>query len=108
MKTRVSAKTKRGNILILPKKTYIVLGTDGFGRSDTRTQLRHFFEVDRGYIAYAAIKGLVDTGKMPIATMNDAMQKYGINPRKMSLSKLADTICMIKRAFQKHHTCSGR
>ena len=68
----------------LPKKTYIVLGTDGFGRSDTRTQLRHFFEVDRGYIAYAAIKGLVDTGKMPIATMNDAMQKYGINPRKVS------------------------
>jgi len=68
----------------LPQKTYIVLGTDGFGRSDTRSQLRHFFEVDSGYIAYAAIKGLVDTGDMPVATVNEAMQKYGINPEKVN------------------------
>lgn len=66
----------------LPEKIYLVLGTDGFGRSDTRTQLRSFFEVDRRYIAYTAIKGLVDAGEMPVEKAVEAMEKYGINPEK--------------------------
>lgn len=44
--------------------TYTVLGTDGFGRSDTRANLRRFFEVDRYYIAHAAIAALAKDGKM--------------------------------------------
>ena len=66
----------------LPGKNYLVLGTDGFGRSDTRTQLRSFFEVDRRYIAYTAIKGLVDAKEMPVKMAVEAMGKYGINPEK--------------------------
>ena len=47
----------------LPKgRNYRVLGTDGFGRSDTRTELRRHFEVDRHYIVLAALRGLVDEG----------------------------------------------
>lgn len=66
----------------LPGKTLITLGTDGFGLSDTRAQLRNFFEVDRGYIAYAAIKALADAGQIEIAKVLEAMKKYGINPEK--------------------------
>ena len=66
----------------IPGKTYLVLGTDGYGRSDTRTQLRNFFEVDRRYIAYTAIKGLVDEGSLPAAKALEAIDKYGIDPNK--------------------------
>src|SRR5690606_6285211 len=45
---------------------YCVLGTDGFGRSDTREKLRHFFEVDRHYVVVAALKALADDGKVPV------------------------------------------
>ena len=72
----------------LPGKHYRVLGTDGFGRSDTRTQLRNFFEVDRRYIAYAAIKSLVDSKEMSTAVAIEAMEKYGINPEKSNPVKL--------------------
>jgi len=59
-----------------------VLGTDGFGRSDTREKLRHFFEVDRRYVAVAALKALADDGALPASKVADALAKYGIDPAK--------------------------
>ncbi len=61
---------------------YIVLGTDGFGRSDTRNQLRKFFEVNRYYIVVSALKGLADEGKIEIGKINEAIKKYKIDPNK--------------------------
>lgn len=61
---------------------YTVLGTDGFGRSDTRAQLRKFFEVNRYYIAVAALKTLADEGVVTAGTVSDAISKYGIDPDK--------------------------
>ncbi len=61
---------------------FTVLGTDGFGRSDTRAKLRAFFEVDRYYIVVAALKGLADEGKVEKAVVEEAMKKYGIDPEK--------------------------
>lgn len=63
-------------------KHYTVLGTDGFGRSDTRAQLRKFFEVDRNYIAHAAIDALVRTGAMPVSEANKATALFGIDVKK--------------------------
>lgn len=62
---------------------FTVLGTDGYGRSDVRTKLRHFFEVDRYFIAYAALKTLADEGKLDIKIVKQAMEKYGIDPDKV-------------------------
>lgn len=59
---------------------YTVLGTDGFGRSDTRQKLRHFFEVDRYYVTIAALKSLADAGEFDSAKIEQAITKYGINP----------------------------
>ena len=61
---------------------YLVLGTDGYGRSDTRARLRKFFEVDRYYVAVAALKTLADEGKIPVAKVSEAMNKYRIDPEK--------------------------
>ena len=61
---------------------YIVLGTDGFGRSDTREKLRRFFEVDRYYVTVAALKALADEGTLPASKAADAMKKYGLDPAK--------------------------
>lgn len=61
---------------------YYTLGTDGFGRSDTRKKLRRFFEVDRYYIVVAALTGLVDMGALPASTVTDALQRYNINVDK--------------------------
>ena len=61
---------------------YVALGTDGFGRSGTRAQLREFFEVDRYYIAVAAIKALADKNAVPSSTVSDALSRYGINSNK--------------------------
>lgn len=61
---------------------YTVLGTDGFGRSDTRSKLRDFFEVDRFYVTTAALKALVDEGKLDLKVLLEAMEKYGINADK--------------------------
>ncbi len=58
------------------------LGTDGFGRSDTREQLRKFFEVDRNYVAVAAMKALSDTEAVPPSKVSEAISKYGIDPEK--------------------------
>ena len=64
------------------ENNYVVLGTDGFGRSDTRKQLRYFFEVNAQYIATAAIFALVKEGSLDKSVLNTAMQKYGIDPNK--------------------------
>lgn len=61
---------------------YITLGTDGFGRSDTRTKLRQFFEVNRYYITVAALKGLADEGKLAPKVVKQAIEKYGIDADK--------------------------
>ena len=63
-------------------RPYTVLGTDGYGRSDRRQELRRFFEVDRHYIAVAALKALADQGEVPTASVVAAMAKYGIDPEK--------------------------
>lgn len=63
-------------------KTYVTLGTDGFGRSDTRAQLRHFFEVDAKMIAYTALKTLADMGDLSVEQVIKAREKLGINPEK--------------------------
>jgi pyruvate dehydrogenase E1 component len=63
-------------------RTYKVLGTDGFGRSDSRVKLREFFEVNRYYITVAALKSLAEEGKIPAQTVADAIAKYGIDPNK--------------------------
>jgi pyruvate dehydrogenase E1 component len=63
-------------------RRYVVLGTDGFGRSDTREKLRRFFEVDRHCVAVAALKALADDGTLPVAKVAEAMTKYGIDPAK--------------------------
>ncbi len=63
-------------------RRYVTLGTDGFGRSDVRTQLRKFFEVDRYYVAVAALKALADEGTIPAKKVSDAIKKYGIDPEK--------------------------
>jgi pyruvate dehydrogenase E1 component len=61
---------------------YVTLGTDGYGRSDSRAALRKHFEVDRNYIAVAALKSLADEGKVDQNTVIGAMQKLGIDPSK--------------------------
>jgi len=63
-------------------RRYTVLGTDGFGRSDTREKLRHFFEVDRRWVAIAALKSLADEGQMDRAKIAEAIKKYDIDPGK--------------------------
>ncbi len=62
---------------------YVTLGTDGYGRSDTREQLRHFFEVNAKYITVAAIKALADMGDVPVKTVNDAIKRYQIDVNKI-------------------------
>jgi len=62
---------------------YITLGTDGFGRSDTREKLRNFFEVDRNYICVAALYGLSKQGLVKPAVVKKAMKEYGIDAEKI-------------------------
>ena len=62
--------------------TFVTLGTDGYGRSDTRAKLREFFEVDRRYVTVAALHGLALDGKMDTKTVAKALQQYGIDPDK--------------------------
>ncbi len=61
---------------------YRVLGTDGFGRSDTRAKLRHFFEVNRYWIAVHALRALAEEGTVPAAKAAEAMKKYDLDPEK--------------------------
>ncbi|MEA3192107.1 MAG: pyruvate dehydrogenase component, partial [Betaproteobacteria bacterium] len=67
----------------VPKeRLYRVLGTDGFGRSDSRAKLRHFFEVNRYFVAIAALKALADQGEGKAKAVADAIKKYGIDAEK--------------------------
>jgi pyruvate dehydrogenase E1 component len=69
----------------IPKdRTYRVLGTDGFGRSDFRSKLREHFEVNRHYIVVAALKALADEGAVPMARVAEAIVKYGIKVDKVN------------------------
>jgi pyruvate dehydrogenase E1 component len=63
-------------------RRYVVLGTDGFGRSDTRERLRRFFEVDRHSVAVAALRALADEGALPASRADEAIARYGIDPTK--------------------------
>ena len=69
----------------IPKgRTYKVLGTDGFGRSDFRSKLREHFEINRHYIVVAALKSLADDGALPAAKVAEAIAKYGLNADKIN------------------------
>ncbi len=69
----------------MPKgRTYKVLGTDGFGRSDFRRKLREHFEVDRHYIVVAALRALAEEGKINATTVAEAIAKYGIKADKIN------------------------
>jgi pyruvate dehydrogenase E1 component len=67
----------------MPKgRSYKVLGTDGYGRSDTRAKLREFFEVNRYYVTVAALKSLADEGTIERKVVAQAIAKYGIDVNK--------------------------
>jgi pyruvate dehydrogenase E1 component len=69
----------------IPKgRSYKVLGTDGFGRSDFRYKLREHFEINRHYVAVAALKALADDGTVPAAKVAEAIAKYGIDADKIN------------------------
>jgi pyruvate dehydrogenase E1 component len=59
-----------------------VLGTDGYGRSDSRAALREFFEVDSRYVVLAALKALADEGSIDAAVVANAIKSLGIDPAK--------------------------
>ena len=61
---------------------FVSLGTDGYGRSDSREALRSFFEVDRYYIVIAALKALSDQNKIDVSIVADAIKKYNIDHTK--------------------------
>ncbi|HPU81614.1 MAG TPA: pyruvate dehydrogenase (acetyl-transferring), homodimeric type, partial [Accumulibacter sp.] len=63
-------------------RRYVTLGTDGFGRSDTRAKLRHFFEVDRRWVTVAALKALADDGTIERGKVAEAIARYGIDVNK--------------------------
>jgi pyruvate dehydrogenase E1 component len=63
-------------------RRYKVLGTDGFGRSDSRDNLRRFFEVSRFYVVVAALKALAEDGEVPAAKVAEALKKYAIDAAK--------------------------
>jgi pyruvate dehydrogenase E1 component len=63
-------------------RRYVTLGTDGFGRSDTREALRRFFEVDRYWVTLAALKALADEGSIERSRVAEAIAKYGIDSHK--------------------------
>ena len=65
----------------IPRR-YSVLGTDGFGRSDYRVKLRRFFEVNRWYVAVAALKALADDGEIGMDVVAGAIKKYGLDADK--------------------------
>lgn len=64
------------------KQPFTVLGADGFGRSDTREKLRHFFEVDRYWVVIATLKTLADEGSIDSKVVIEAMKKFNIDPEK--------------------------
>jgi pyruvate dehydrogenase E1 component len=75
-------KTFAEQIRPFVERTFHALGTDGYGRSDTRKQLRAFFEVDRRWIALAALNALASDGTLDRAKVSEAIAKYGLDPSK--------------------------
>jgi pyruvate dehydrogenase E1 component len=73
-------RTYADQIRAFVPRRYTVLGTDGFGRSDYRRHLRRFFEVDRHYVAVAALSALAADGTVPAGRVADAIVRYGIDP----------------------------
>jgi pyruvate dehydrogenase E1 component len=61
---------------------YKVMGTDGYGRSDDRKRLRHFFEVNEYFITVAVLKALADGGELPASKVSEALERYGIDAKK--------------------------
>ena len=61
-------------------RPFTPLGTDGFGRSDTREALRRFFEIDTGHVVVATLSGLAGLGKVDPSLVKDAIARYGIDP----------------------------
>ena len=68
----------------VPADDYRVLGTDGFGRSDSRENLRHHFEVDTSYVIVAALGELAKRGEIDVKVVEEAINKYNINPEKVN------------------------
>ncbi|MFS1538940.1 MAG: pyruvate dehydrogenase (acetyl-transferring), homodimeric type [Candidatus Phlomobacter fragariae] len=68
----------------IPASDYRVLGTDGFGRSDSRENLRHYFEVDTSYVVVAALGELAKRGEVDVKLVDEAIKKYHINPEKIN------------------------
>jgi FixJ family two-component response regulator len=81
----------------MPKgRTYKVLGTDGFGRSDFRSKLREHFEINRHYIVVAALKALSEEGAVPVAKVAEALKQYGIYHYLEKTTKEEDTISFLR------------
>ena len=72
---------------LVPRR-YSVLGTDGFGRSDTRENLRRFFEVDRHHVAVAALAALAAEGAIETRVVTEAMTRYGVDPERVAPSEV--------------------
>jgi pyruvate dehydrogenase E1 component len=70
------------------KASYRVLGTDGYGRSDTREKLRRHFEVDRNYVAVAALAALAGDAAVEPSRVTEAIHKYGVDPEKPNAAGL--------------------
>lgn len=77
-------KTSMSQLAMYVPHHYSVLGTDGFGRSDTRAKLRHFFEVDRFFIVISSLKALADEGDIDASVVSEAIAKFNIDPNKIS------------------------
>jgi pyruvate dehydrogenase E1 component len=70
------------------ERVFRVLGTDGFGRSDSRAKLREFFEVNRAFVAVAALSALAEQGEGKTKAVAEAMRTYGIDPEKPDPTKV--------------------
>jgi len=68
----------------IPASDYRVLGTDGFGRSDSRENLRHHFEVDASYVVVAALGELAKRGEVEASVVAEAIKKFNIDPEKVN------------------------
>jgi pyruvate dehydrogenase E1 component len=80
----IKAYTEQIRSFIPAGRSYKVLGTDGFGRSDFRSKLREHFEVNRHYIVVAALKALSEEGAVPVAKVAEAIKKYEIKADKIN------------------------
>jgi pyruvate dehydrogenase E1 component len=80
----VKAYAEQIRAFIPPGRSYQVLGTDGYGRSDFRKKLRRHFEVSRHYIAVAALRALADDGLLAPAKVAEAIARYHIDGNKIN------------------------